>query len=327
MLWTYADRHDDGCYERVGGGAYDAGDRHLGPGRLQRRRRRARRRGLPARLAADRRRRTAASAAYQMLRGLTYLQTATGPNARQRGALDAARRHAEPAAPSPVELPDPSDSDASYWLARTVWALGEGYAAFRDADPAFARFLEQRLDLARRRRSTGRCSTRYGELPARRRRAARRRWLIVDGADASAEAVLGLAAYVARRRHPARPTRAAPAQRGHRRRCPAATPAPGRSAACCPGRCPARDWHAWASQMPAALAERRRRPRRPAAWPAPPRRDSFTFDPWLLTSGGPDNGRLPTRADATQIAYGADSRVQSPRSRPARRAGDRLAGV
>ena len=39
--------------------------------------------------------------------------------------------------------------------------------------------------------------------------------------------------------------------------------------------------------------------------------DSFTFDPWLLTSGGPDNGRLPTRGDASQIAYGADSRLQS----------------
>ena len=33
--------------------------------------------------------------------------------------------------------------------------------------------------------------------------------------------------------------------------------------------------------------------------------------PWLLTSGGPDNGRLPTRLDQSQIAYGADSRVQS----------------
>jgi hypothetical protein len=40
-------------------------------------------------------------------------------------------------------------------------------------------------------------------------------------------------------------------------------------------------------------------------------RDSATFDPWLLTSGGPDNGRLPTRIDATQIAYGVDSRLQS----------------
>ena len=35
--------------------------------------------------------------------------------------------------PTPVELPDPSDSGESYWLARTIWALGEGYAAFRDS--------------------------------------------------------------------------------------------------------------------------------------------------------------------------------------------------
>jgi hypothetical protein len=50
----------------------------------------------------------------------------------------------------------------------------------------------------------------------------------------------------------------------------------------------------------------------------------------MLTSGGPDNGRLPTRADATQIAYGVDSRVQSlvATGRTGhRRAGDRLAGV
>jgi hypothetical protein len=30
----------------------------------------------------------------------------------------------------------------------------------------------------------------------------------------------------------------------------------------------------------------------------------------LLTSTGPDNGLLPTPIDATQIAYGADARVQ-----------------
>ena len=40
--------------------------------------------------------------------------------------------------PTPTEEPDPSDSGPSYWLARTIWALGEGYAAFRGADPAFA---------------------------------------------------------------------------------------------------------------------------------------------------------------------------------------------
>ena len=50
--------------------------------------------------------------------------------------------------PEPVELPDPSDSAESYWLARTVWALGEGYREFKSIDPAFARFLRARLDLS-----------------------------------------------------------------------------------------------------------------------------------------------------------------------------------
>jgi hypothetical protein len=62
--------------------------------------------------------------------------------------------------------------------------------------------------------------------------------------------------------------------------------------------------------MPAALARASqalddRRLLRPAVT------DSAVFTPWLLTSGGPDNGRLPTRSDRTQIAYGVDSRVQS----------------
>src|SRR5436190_4420789 len=96
--------------------------------------------------------------------------------------------------PTPKDNPDPSDSGASYWLARTVWALGEGYAAFRNADPAFAAFVRTRLDLAIS--SLNRqVLTRYGQyqivdgerVPA---------WLIVDGADATAEAVLGLSAYV-----------------------------------------------------------------------------------------------------------------------------------
>lgn len=48
----------------------------------------------------------------------------------------------------PTELPDPSDSAESYWLARSVWALGEGYAAFKKADPEFASFVRDRLHLA-----------------------------------------------------------------------------------------------------------------------------------------------------------------------------------
>ena len=35
------------------------------------------------------------------------------------------------------------------------------------------------------------------------------------------------------------------------------------------------------------------------------------FTPTLLTAGGPDNGWFPSPTDRVQIAYGADSRVQS----------------
>ena len=70
------------------------------------------------------------------------------------------------------------------------------------------------------------------------------------------------------------------------------------------------DWHGWASQMPAALA-RASTALGDASFARVAARDSGTFDPWLLTSGGPDNGRLPTRLDTTQIAYGVDSRLQS----------------
>lgn len=48
----------------------------------------------------------------------------------------------------PVELPDPSDSDESYWLARTVWALGEGIAVFNGLDDDVVDALAGRLHLA-----------------------------------------------------------------------------------------------------------------------------------------------------------------------------------
>ena len=75
--------------------------------------------------------------AFEMLRGLTYLQTVSGRNAGNVVLWMQPDGTLNPSA-EPVELPDPSDSDASYWLARTVWALGEGYAAFKGDDPAFA---------------------------------------------------------------------------------------------------------------------------------------------------------------------------------------------
>ena len=319
-LWTYADRRDGGTFERVGGGKLDPATNTWGQGAYN----------------ADDLARAAVvyvrdwkqtgsahsrDAAFQMLRGLTYLQTVSGPDAGNVVLWMQPDGTLNPSA-EPKELPDPSDSDASYWLARTAWALGEGYAAFKKADPAFAGFLRQRMDLAVSaiERQVLSKDGRFLQVDGRRTPA----WLIAQGADASAEAVLGLAAYVrAGGSGSARHTLArlsdgiARLSGGDARTWP--------FGGVLPWALSRSDWHAWSSQMPAALAEAsevlgNRSLARTAAL------DSFTFDPWMLTSGGPDNGRLPTRTDATQIAYGADSRVQSLLATGGD-AGERLAGV
>lgn len=307
VLWTYADRRQDGSYERIGGGPYDPATNTWSQGAFN----------------ADDVSRAAVvylrhwqqtgsesskARAYDLLRGLTYMQTATGPNAgnvvlwmQPDGTLNPS--------PTPVEQPDPSDSGESYWLARTLWALGEGYAAFAEdaGDPAFVAFLRERMDLsiaALQRQTLSRYGT-YRQVDGRRTPA----WLVVDGADATAEAVLGLASYV-------EAGGTAAARTALRRLAEGITELAAGDARQWPfgGVLPwglSRSvWHAWASQMPAALA--RASDVLGTGWfAAVAARDSATFDPWLLTSGGPDNGRLPTRVDATQIAYGVDSRLQS----------------
>lgn len=325
-LWTYADRNADGSFRRVGGGAYDAATDTWGQGAFN----------------ADDVARAAVvyvrdwqqtgtehsrEAAYEMLRGLAYLQTVTpGEDAGNVVLWMQPDGTLNPSA-EPVELPDPSDSDASYWLARTMWALGEGYAAFEDEDPAFAAFLADRMDLAvdAVERQVLSKDGQYLQVDGRRTPA----WLIGQGADASAEAVLGLAAYVragggdtAGARHAMQRLAAGVAQLsgGDARTWP--------FGGVLPWALSRSDWHAWSSQMPAALAEAAD-VLGDASLARVAARDSFTFDPWLMTSGGPDNGRLPTRTDTTQIAYGADSRVQSlVATRGARSdVADELAGV
>jgi len=299
VLWTYAEPDAGGTYRRIGGGPYDAATDTYGQGAFNS--------DDIARAAVVYIRHwkqtgSAASraAAYELLRGLTYFQTLSSGYfvlwMQPDGTFNAS--------PEPVELPDPSDSGPSYWLARAIWALGEGYAAFRSSDRAFAAFLKERLDLA-----IGALDlSRYGRwqiidgvrVPA---------WLVVDGADASAEAVLGLAAYVsaggsssARRVLRQLSEGIAAMSDGSVRRWP--------FGAVLPWALSRSDWHAWASQMPAALARAGQvlgddRFVRPAVT------DAAVFTPWLLTSGGPDNGRLPVRIDKNQIAYGVDSRIQS----------------
>jgi hypothetical protein len=304
--WTYADARDGGTFERVGGGPLDPATGHWGQGAFNA--------DDTARAAVAYLRHwqlTGSDAsrdnAYELLRSIAYLQTTEGENAGNVVLWMQPDGTLNPSA-EPVELPDPSDSGASYWLARTIWALGEGYAAFADDDPEFAAFLEERLALslgAVERQSL----SRYGEwteadgmrVPA---------WLIVNGADASAEAALGLAARVT-----ARPddTRAATALRqlaegigamsaGSAHEWPYGAVLPWAES-------PAM-WHAWGSQMPAALAAASTA-LGDSAIVEPAIADAAQFTPTLLTAGGPDNGWYPSPTDRVQIAYGADSRVQS----------------
>ncbi|MET0423131.1 MAG: hypothetical protein ABW046_04620, partial [Actinoplanes sp.] len=299
VLWTYAEPNADGTYRRIGGGPYDPATDTYGQGAFNS--------DDIARAAVVYLRHWrltgsahSRAAAYELLRGLTYFQTTASGYfvlwMQPDGTFNAS--------PEPVELPDPSDSGPSYWLARAIWALGEGYAAFRSADPSFAAFLKQRLDLAIGALDLSGYGT-WQLIDGVRRPA----WLIVNGADASAEAVLGLAAYVssggteaARRTLRQLAEGVAALSGGGPRQWP--------FGAVLPWALSLSDWHAWASQMPAALARAGQvlgdqRLVRPAVT------DAAVFTPWLLTSGGPDNGRLPARIDKNQIAYGVDSRIQS----------------
>jgi hypothetical protein len=307
VLWTYAEPNPDGSYRHVGGGTYDAETDTWGQGAFNA--------DDVTRAAVVYLRHWQATGAessrdkaYELLRGVTYLQTSSGEHAGNVVLWMQPDGTLNPSA-EPVELPDPSDSDASYWLARTIWALGEGYAAFEDEDPAFAAFLRDRMELAVD-AVEEQVLDKYGEhldidgepAPA---------WLIADGADATAEAILGLSAYV-----DAAGSGATDARTALARLAEGVAELTGGDAltwpfgAVRPWALSRSMWHGWGSQMPAGLASAAEALDEPALTRGAIT-DSFTFDPWLLTSGGPDNGRIPTRGDASQIAYGADSRLQS----------------
>lgn len=304
--WTYADARDGGTFARVGGGPLDPETGDYGQGAFNS--------DDITRAAVvyvrDWQQTHAAASrdkAYELLRSVAYFQTTTGRNAGRSVLWMQPDGDLNPSA-LPVEQPDPSDSGPSYWQARTLWAFGEGYAAFKKTDPQFATFLQQRLQLSLRALDRDTLS-RYGRyvvtdgvrLPA---------WLIINGADVTAEAVLGLSAYV----------EAAPADRASRRdlseladgiaQMSAGDAASWPYGAILPSSESRSMWHAYASQTAAALARSSAALDRPRLL-TPAVQEATTFDTTLLTGGGPDNAWLPTPVDQTQIAYGADSRVQS----------------
>ncbi|MGO4785092.1 hypothetical protein [Cryobacterium sp. W22_MBD10_FK3] len=308
--WTYADKNDDGSYAPIGGGELDPATGYYSQGAFNA--------DDTSRAAVVYLRHwqqtgdpTSREHAVQTLRSLAYLQTTEGPNAGNVVLWQQIDGTLNPSA-EPVELPDPSDSDESYWLARTVWALGEGYAAFADDDPEFAAFLEERLSLSLAAVNRGS----LGEYPAYDVADGDEvpSWLIADGADASAEAVLGLAAYL--QAEPAGPT-AATAETALSRLSEgiaAMSTVEGASGdwpfgAIMPWTHSPSLWHAWGGLAPAAVATASEILDDPSLLAAAVQ-DTAQFTPQLLAAGGPDNAWSPTPGEA-QIAYGVDSRLQS----------------
>src|SRR6266508_311602 len=193
--------------------------------------------------------------AYQLLRGVTYLQTSSGPNAgnvvlwmQPDGSLNLT--------PTPPDNPNPSDTGPSYWLARAIWALGAGYAAFRSS--------------ARSRRSRAFCAPAWTSRWTPRtagsstRGSAPTRWSTGDagrpGGSSSAPTppprpctawspTSGPAPTPA-------PAATSPAWPPASRRCRSVTPGSGRSGRSCPRACPVR------SGTPGPT-------RWPARWPRP----------------------------------------------------------
>ncbi|GAB2600172.1 hypothetical protein Aab01nite_65550 [Paractinoplanes abujensis] len=305
VLWTYAEPDPDGTFRRIGGGPYDATTDTYGQGAFNSDDI-ARAAVVYVRHFKQTGSASSRAAAHALLRGLAYFQTLTGPHAGNFILWMQPDGTFNPS-PEPVELPDPSDSGPSYWLARAVWALGEGYAAFRSSDPGFAAFLRQRLELALGALEPVLARYRTYQVIDGQRLPA---WLIVDGADATAEAVLGLSAYVSAGGASAAARRALRQFSEGIAALAGGGPRTWPFGAVLPWALSLSDWHAWASQMPAALA-RAGTVLDDARLVHPAVTDAAVFTPWLLTSGGPDNGRLPARIDRNQIAYGVDSRLQS----------------
>jgi YD repeat-containing protein len=307
VLWTYAEPDGSGGFRRIGGGGYDPTTNTYGQGAFN----------------TDDLTRAAVvyirhwrqfgddhsrDAAYGLLRAVTYMQTVS-TDARRGNFVLWMQLDGSLHASVPGDSPDPSDSGASYWLARSIWALGEGYAAFRDTDPAFAGFLGERLGLARvalERQVLVNYAT-YRILDGLRVPA----WLIVDGADASSEAIYGLSTYV----------HAAPGDVGARRDLAqlaegVAQMSVGTSTgvwpfgAVLPWAGSRSVWHAWGDQMAGALATAST-VLGDAALLHVAIREGASFTSHLIVQGGAEQAWLPSIIDRAQIAYGAEATVEN----------------
>jgi len=307
VLWVYAEPDGSGGFRHVGGGTYDRVTNTWGQGAYDT--------DDLARAAVvyirhwqqfgdDHSR----DAAYGLLRTVTYMQTVSN-DARNGNFVLWMQPDGTLHASVPGDLPDPSDSGSSYWLARSLWALGEGYAAFRDTDPAFAQFLQQRFTLARQAVERENL-VHYGsytlfdgaQMPA---------WLINDGADASSEAMYGFSAYVG-----AAPTDGTARQDlerladGVAQMALSNDPSTWSFGAILPYTGSRSMWHSWGDQMAGSLATAGAALHEQRFIDAAISEEA-AFVPHLLVQGGTDQAWLPAPIDLAQIAYDADATLQN----------------
>ena len=301
--WVYANYNgSNGSYTRTGGGNYDASTNTYGQGAFDT--------DDVARAAVvylTHYRDYGDAHSLQMARGalrfVLYMQTTSGPNAgnfvlwmQPDGTLNPS--------PTPPDSPNPADAGASYWLARALWALGEGYATFQSLDPTFAAVLKTRMDLAMSKLDAELVTPNYGQyylLHGYRTP----KWFISDGADASSEALLGLAAYY----YATGSTEAGVLATEFGSGIAGFQPGTSRDwpwGALMPWSRSVSDWHAWGAHMSMALSVAG-----PllghSDWVTTAERDANQFETHQQVSFGPINGLLPAPVDTSQIAYGAET--------------------
>lgn len=198
-----------------------------------------------------------------------------------------------------------SRKGAGWWAARAVWALAEGYAAFREREPELAVRLEASLlralppFAAKVMPSLGSFREIHGfRVPA---------WIPDDGADMASNLVLGLARYLSVTDAESGDVRAllaavaegiAAFQYGPPEAYPFLAHLPF-----------ARDplqWHAWGSRQAQALA-RAFEVTQEAAWLESAEAEAGHFFVHLLASQGPVESMTPAVRAFPQIAYGMES--------------------
>lgn len=299
--WTYADfRPATGIYERVGGGGLvDPATNTWGQGAFNL--------DDVARAAIvymNHYRYYGDQHSYDMgygaLRHVIYMQTITGENAgnfvlwmQPDGTLNPT--------PTPPDDPNPADAGFSWWAARAMWALAEGYHTYRDTEPELIEVIEERMALAMDALERQVLAPNRGQfinlhgvlIPA---------WFISNGADASSIALIALTRYFQATGDATAEAQARQLAEGIAQ-YQLGAPVTFAFQAHLPWAGSISNWHAWGVRMLGSLALAGETFGVPE-WITSAEEEANQFLTHEWVSIGPINGLLPSPADLVQINYG-----------------------